>query len=122
MRKTRREYSANIKSNNIADNKKFWQTVKPIFSDKTNHRETINLIDNGVTLSNGEEIAETFNKYFGNIAKILSLPENTSVKEPSVELFTDLVKLVLEKHKDHQSVTSIKNKMTSIDNPKCSSK
>ena len=71
LRKTKRECFANIKINNIADNKKFWQTVKPLFSDKINHRETINLIDNEVTLSNDEEIAETFNKYFCNIAKNL---------------------------------------------------
>ena len=29
-----------------------------------NHRETINLIDNEITLSNDEEIAETVSKYF----------------------------------------------------------
>ena len=34
-----------------------------------NHRETTNLINNEVTISNDEEIAETFNKYFCNIAK-----------------------------------------------------
>ena len=93
LRKTKREYFANIKINNIADNNKFWQTVKPLFSDKINHRETINLIDNEVTLSNDEEIAETFNKYFCNIAKNLSLPENPSIKEPSVELLLTLLNL-----------------------------
>ena len=46
LRKTKRDYFANIKINNIADNKKFWQTVKSLFSDKIDHRETINLIDN----------------------------------------------------------------------------
>ena len=35
-------------------------------------------------------------------------------------LFTDSVILALEKYKDHPSITSIKNKMTSMDNPKCS--
>ena len=49
LRKTKREYFANIKISNIVDNKKFWQTVKPLFSVKINHRETINLIDNEVT-------------------------------------------------------------------------
>ena len=34
MRKTKWNYFANIKVNNIAVNKKFWQTVKPLFSDK----------------------------------------------------------------------------------------
>lgn len=42
-------------------------------SDQINHGETIILFDNGVTLSNEEEIAETFNKNFCNIAKNLSL-------------------------------------------------
>ena len=120
LKKTKRKYFANIKINNIADNKKFWQTVKLLFSDKVIHRETINLIDNQITLSNDEEIAETFNKYFWNIAKNVSLPESPSIKEPSVELFSDPVILVLEKYKDHPSITSIKNKMTSMDNPKLS--
>ena len=75
---------------------------------------------NGVTLCNDEEIAETFNKYFCNIAKNLSPPENPSIKEPSVELFTDPVILVLENYKNHASITSIKNKMTGMDNPKLS--
>ena len=78
------------------------------------------MIDNEVTLSNDEEIAETFNKYFCNIAKNLSLPESPSIKEPSIELFTDPVILALEKYKDHPSITSIKNKMTSMDNSKFS--
>ena len=123
LKKTKREYCANIKINNIADHKKFWQTVKPLFSDKINHIETNlklqiftyeNLIDNEVTLSNDEEIVETFNKYFCTNAKNLSLPESPSIKKPSVELFTDSVILALEKYKDHPSITSIKNKMTSI--------
>ena len=120
LRKTKREYFTNIKVSNITDNKKFWQTVKPLFSDKINHTETINLIDNGVTLSNDKEIAETFNKYYCNIAKNLSLPENPSIKEPSVELFTDPAILALENYKDHPSIASIKNKMASRDNPKFS--
>ena len=96
---------------NIANNKKFWQTLKPLFSDKVNNRETINLFDNGVTLAKDKEI---FNKYFCNIAKNLSLLENP------FELFTDPAIIALEQYIDHGSITSIKNKMTSMDNPKFS--
>ena len=94
--------------------------MKPLFSDKINHIETISLIDNGVTLSNDEEIIKTFSKYFCNIAKNLSVPKNCSIKKLSVELFTDPVILALKKSKDHLSITSINNKMTSMDNPKFS--
>ena len=76
------------------------------------------MIDNGVTLSNGEEIIETFHKYFCNTAESLSIPENLSTKELSVELFNNPVKLALEKYKDHPNITSIKNKIASMDNPK----
>ena len=91
---------------------------KTVFCDRINNKETINLIDNEVNLCNDEEITETFNKCFCNIAKKLSLPDNLSIKEASVKLFTDPVKLHSEKYKDHPRKTSIKNKMTSIDNPK----
>ena len=49
LRKTRREYFANMKINHIVDIRKFWQTVKLLFSDKINHRDTINLIGNRIT-------------------------------------------------------------------------
>ena len=65
------------------------------------------MIDNEVALYNDEEIAETFNKYFCDIVKRLSLPESPYIKERSVELFTDLILLALEKYKDHPSLTSI---------------
>ena len=76
---------------------------KTLFSDRINNKETINLIDNGVNLCNDEEITETFNKSFCKIAKKLSLPENLSIKEPSVKLFTDPVKLHLENIKITQA-------------------
>ena len=82
-----------------------------------NHRKNIDLTDKGVTMSNDEKIAEIVNKYFCNIAKSLSLPENPSIKMSSGELFTDPVNLALEKYEDHPSITSVKNKMTSVDNP-----
>ena len=56
--------------------KKFWQAVKALFSDEINHKETVNLIDNGVTLFHEREIAEIF---------------NFPINEPLVELFTNPV-------------------------------
>ena len=55
------------------------------------------MIDDGVTLSNNEEVAEKFYKYFCNIAKNWSLAENLFIKEPSVDFFTAPVKLALQK-------------------------
>ena len=62
------------------------------------------MIDKRVTLSNDEEIGESFNKYFCNIAKNLLLPENPSIKELSVEPFADPAKVALDNYKDHPSI------------------
>ena len=44
LRKTKKDYCANLNEKDIADNKKFWQTVKPLFSDKVKSKEKINLV------------------------------------------------------------------------------
>ena len=71
--------------------KNFWYTVKQLFSDKINHKETINIIGHGVTLTNNEVIAEVFNNYFCNIVKNLSLLKGPSIKEQPLDFYTDHV-------------------------------
>ena len=55
-----------------------------------------------------------------NKERICNIAKSPSIKEPSVELFTEPVILALGKYKDHPSITSIKNKMTSMENAKFS--
>ena len=71
LRKTKKAYYSNLNVKGIADNKKFWKTVKSFFSDKSNNFENISLIENGNLLIDDFEIAETFNKYFQNLVSNL---------------------------------------------------
>ena len=57
-------------------------------------------------------------QYSGNLIII----RNAFINKASVELFTYFIKLALAKCKDPLSVTSLKNKMTSTNNPKFSSR
>ena len=41
LRKTKKDYYANLNVKDIVDNKQFWRTVKPLFSDKTKSNEKI---------------------------------------------------------------------------------
>ena len=41
LRKTKKDYYANLNEKDIADNKKFWLTVKPLFSDKVKSKEKL---------------------------------------------------------------------------------
>ena len=114
LRKTKKNYFANLDVNSITDSRKFWQTVKPLFSNKLPHKETINLSENGQILNNDKKIAITFNNYFSNIIKKLSLPSAKSYNEENI---ANPTYLVIEKYKNHPSILTIKNKMQSLGHP-----
>ena len=51
IRKTKRDYYSNLNHKQLTDNKNFWKTVKPFFTDKGVNNEKITLTENGETLS-----------------------------------------------------------------------
>ena len=42
------------------DNKQFWKTIKPFFSNKVGDKEKITLIEEEKVVSEDKEVAETF--------------------------------------------------------------
>ena len=71
--KAKKQHFTSIQSKTIDNEKKFWKTVKPLFSNRNNMCEKITLIADGKILSNDEEIAECFNEYFTNITHSLDI-------------------------------------------------
>ena len=60
----------------------FWKTIIPYFVNNPKKRSKITIVDEKYnTLSADEKIAETFNKFFGNIIKNLNIPINNEVLE-----------------------------------------
>ena len=51
----------------MTDNKKFWQTVKPLSSNKVKAKTVIKLVENDAVIVDESEIAKIFNEYFVNI-------------------------------------------------------
>ena len=49
---------------NVIDNDKFWKTVKPLLSNKSEPREKINLNENEKALTSESETAETLSNLF----------------------------------------------------------
>ena len=66
-KKAKRNYYENLDLKYINDNKKFWATVKPIFSNKIKSAENIYLDESGEVIRNEKEVANVFHKYFVNI-------------------------------------------------------
>ena len=58
LKKVKTSYFEKLKPSNICDNKKFWKTVKPLFSEKAMSTDKITLIENNVIVSEDQKVAE----------------------------------------------------------------
>ena len=122
LRRTKKKYFANINISSITDNKKFWKTVKPLFSDKISHKETINLAVNDTILSDDQVVADVFGNYFNNIVKnLLTVTNKNYPKEiaNNVNLnLLDPVEAAILKFKNHPSLNAIRGKISKLGDPK----
>ena len=73
LKKAKKDHFANLDIKSVADNKKFWQTVKPLFSNKVKAKTVIKLFGNDAMIDDESEIAKFFNQYFVNIVKKLGI-------------------------------------------------
>ena len=69
MKKVKKYNFANLDLNSVLDNRKFWQNVKPLFSNKVKAKTAIILIENDEMIDNEIKIAKIFNEYFVNIVR-----------------------------------------------------
>ena len=67
VHRAKQRYFSSLDLSLIADNKNFWKTVKPLFSDKISQKDIISLKEDGKTITEDLPIAEIFNNYFSNI-------------------------------------------------------
>ena len=67
-----KKYFKNLNSKSITDTKKFWMTVKLLFSNKS---KTANIIlnENHRIIKENKKIPHTLNKYFTDLTKTLKL-------------------------------------------------
>ena len=85
LKGTKINYFNNLNPKVITDYKKFWSTVKPLFSDKSKAMNTIVLHEKGKVIKNYKRVSEVLNKYFRNLTKSLKIKKcisrNKSIKK-----------------------------------------
>ena len=96
--------------NSVTDNKKFWKTVKPLFTDKVQTSSSITLVENEKIITNDSEIAEIINEFFTNITKTMDIAPGECILVPTNHLL-DPVEIAVEKYKYHPSIQKIKDKV-----------
>ena len=107
MKREKKRYFTNLDVKNYTDNKKFWNTVKPLFSSCGGCSQKITLVHDEKIISNDEEVAETFNQYFKSSVESLDIREN-GILQNSTGNLNDPVEIALKKFESHPSILNIK--------------
>ena len=89
-------------------NKKFWKTVKPFISNKTNRNESdIILIENNKVIKDRKNVANTLDEYFISIAENTADRQITALPSQDIEIS---ISEVINKYENHISIQNIRNK------------
>ena len=119
LQKTKNHYYANLNVKDLTDNKQFWQTVKPLLSDKIKSSEKITLVEQRETLdtdgiiddeivNDDVKIAEIFNRFFSNAVNDLKIPGFHGVLPLADKISYSIFRAIL-KYANHPSTIAIKD-------------
>ena len=107
LKSTKRTYFNNLDIRKVTDNRTFWKTVVPLFSNKFSKSEKINLTEGNKTISNDDELCQVFNNFFSKIVDELKIPNISNYK---LDNTNDPLKEALRYFENHPSITNIKSK------------
>ena len=74
-RKTKKSYFESLNTKKITDNRTFWKTVVPFFSNKASRGEKIILNEAEKHISDDKKICTIFNNFFTNVVSDLKIPD-----------------------------------------------
>ena len=105
-KKDREKYYTNLDNKHITDNKRFWFTMKPFFSDKGAGTSKITLVEDDKIISEDQDVANTLNSFFDNAVPSLGLyiPEEHIMETTGV---TDPIEAIILKYSRHPSIQMI---------------
>ena len=96
LRKNKKDYYANLNVKDIVDNKQFWRTVKPLFSDKTKSNEKITLVEDETITTQDEQNEDLLNIFFSNAVKNLKIPRFSNTNPLAERLPYTTLKAILK--------------------------
>ena len=114
-KKERKRFSNNLNPYFVTDNKLFWKTIKPFFSNKGNYGSQIKLVEKDEVLQGNDLIAKELNKFFKNAVSTLNIKENRFITNRSSDNITDPVDKAIDKYKFHPSILLIQKHLKNHD-------
>ena len=113
-KKERKNYYESLDMNDFTDNQKFWNTVKPLFSNKAKGSSNITLIEDKTLLTAEDKVAETLNKHFIESVKDLVEKDSSSAYITDNPTSTCPITSIIEKFRNHPSIISIKRNVGTL--------
>ena len=91
----------------MTDNKKFWKTVKPFFSDKGVGKTDITLIEGDQIFQEDSEVAKILGDFFCNAVKSLNINIPDEYKSEGSALSDDPIENIISIYSNHPSIKLI---------------
>ena len=110
-KKEKRKFYKSLDIKDILDNTKFWKCMKPLFSDKSECKQKITLVEGREVITEDKKLADTFNLFFKDIVSNLEIKENINLIDYSES--NNPVDIAIETFRNHPSILKIKE-MTCI--------
>jgi hypothetical protein len=111
LKKEKKKYFSELDLNKITDNKKFWNTIKPLFSNGSSQSGKITLVEDKEIITDNKEIAETFNNFYADTVSSLGIEGNKALENNTAGI-TDPVLKAVKRFEDHPSILEIKKNVT----------
>ena len=95
-KKERKKFYENLDQKNLTDNKMFWKTMKPFFSDKVSGSVGITLVENEAIMSEDRKVAEK--------SLHINIPSHNITEAPASS--DDTIDAIILKYSSMKNITS----------------
>ena len=99
LRKIKKDYFSWVNPKLVSDNKNFWRTINPYFSNKGNFSDKIIISEKACIVFDNRGLSEIFKSHFINVTETLDL-------KPSIIFTNKSVPKIIETFKDHPSINT----------------
>lgn len=109
VRKAKQNYFSQINMKNLSDQRNFWKSVRPIFSEKATSEKVTSLVENGKNITENREIAHVMNEYYVNITNSLDIHDIPTDLDDDNFAFDRVIDKIVHKFRFHPSISKIKD-------------
>ena len=103
LKRAKKTFYNTLDVKKVSDNKTFWKTIKPNFTEKTIKDQKITLAEKETVISEESELAEVFINYFENVVNNLNIQRPIFLHEHS-----DSMANAIKNFEQHPTILKIK--------------